>query len=196
MPETFRAFIAINLPETVRRFLNEAQEALKSYGQSIKWVRPQNIHLTLKFLGDIDPAQTAKVIGAMTLAAKDCSGVSLTAKGIGVFPDLTRPRVIWAGVLGQLEILEILQRTLDDHLADLGFPKDRRSFSAHLTLGRVKGKIVSAQMKTAIDALEGFESEPFEVDRIILFKSELRPTGAVYAQVHEVLFAGHRATSY
>ncbi len=191
MSETFRAFIAVDLPETVRVFLAELQETIKSYEVPVKWVRPQNIHLTLKFLGDTDTAQTARIVAAMTLAAKDCPGVSLTAKDIGVFPDLKRPRVVWAGVNGQLEILKNLQRTLDDHLADLGFPKDRRTFSAHLTMGRVKGKIVSARMKAAIDGLKGSESEPFEVDRIVLFKSELRPTGAVYTQVHQVLFSRH-----
>ncbi len=191
MSETFRAFIAVDLPETVRVFLAELQETIKSYEVPVKWVRPQNIHLTLKFLGDTDTAQTARIVAAMTLAAKDCPGVSLTAKDIGVFPDLKRPRVVWAGVNGQLEILKNLQRTLDEHLADLGFPKDRRTFSAHLTMGRVKGKIVSARMKAAIDGLKGSESEPFEVDRIVLFKSELRPTGAVYTQVHQVLFSRH-----
>ena len=196
MTATFRAFIAIDLPESVRLFLAEVQEALKSYGLSIKWVRPQNIHLTLKFLGDTDTAQTTRIAAAMTLAARDCPGVSLTAKDIGVFPDLKRPRVIWAGITGQLEILKNLQRTLDDHLADLSFPKDPRTFRAHLTLGRVKGKIVSASMKTAIDELKGYESEPFEVDRIVLFRSELRPTGAVYTQVHQALFSRHLARSY
>jgi RNA 2',3'-cyclic 3'-phosphodiesterase len=189
MSENFRAFIAADLPETVRLFLAEVQEAIKSYGLPIKWVRPQNIHLTLKFLGDIETAQTAKIAAAMALAAKACADVSLTAKDIGVFPDLKRPRVIWAGVNGQIEILENLQHTLDDHLADLGFLKDPRTFRGHLTLGRVKGKIVSARMKAAIDALKGLESVPFEVDRIVLFKSELRPTGAVYTQMYQVPFA-------
>jgi len=195
MSETFRAFIAVDLPETVRLFLAEVQKALKSYAMPVKWVRPQNIHLTLKFLGDTDTAQTARIVAAMTFAAKDCPGVSLTAKNIGVFPDFKRPRVVWTGVNGQLEILKNLQRTLDDHLADLGFPKDRRSFSAHLTLGRVKGKVASTQLKTAIEGLKGFESELFEVDRIVLFKSELRATGAVYTQVHQVLFSRHRGSS-
>lgn len=196
MSETIRAFIAIDLPEKVRLFLAEIQETLRSYGLSIKWIRPQNIHLTLKFLGDTDTARIAKIIAAMTSAAKDCPGVSLAAKNVGVFPDLKRPRVIWAGVNGQLEALEDLQRTLDDQLADLGFPRDRRTFSAHLTLGRVKGKIVSARLKAAIEKSEGFESEPFDADRIVLFKSELRPAGAVYTQVHQVHFSGPRATSY
>lgn len=184
--ETFRAFIAIDLPGSVKSFLSEAQEALKLYGFRVKWVRPQNIHLTLKFLGNTATADADKIAEAMTLAVRDCPVVALAAKGIGVFPDFRRPRVIWAGLNGQLEILANLQRTLDDHLVDLGFPREARAFKSHLTLGRVKGKIPSARMKTAIDKLKEFESEPFEVNQIILFKSELRPSGAIYSKVHRV----------
>jgi 2'-5' RNA ligase len=188
MSETFRAFIAMDLPESVHSFLGEAQEALKLYGFRVKWVRPQNIHLTLKFLGNTATADTDKIVEAMTLAARNCPTVALAAKGVGVFPDVRRPRVIWAGLNGQLEILANLQQTLDDHLADLGFPKETRAFKSHLTLGRVKGKIASARMKAAIDKLKEFESESFEINRVILFKSELRPSGAVYTKVHRVTF--------
>ena len=126
----------------------------------------------------------------MTLAAKDFTGVSLSAKEIGVFPDTRRPRVIWAGLNGPLEILANLQQTLDAHLADSGFPRETRAFKSHLTLGRVKGKIASARMKAAIDKLKGFESESFEINEIILFKSELRSTGAVYTKVQGIAFQG------
>jgi 2'-5' RNA ligase len=188
MSDTFRAFIAIDLPESVKSFLSKAQEALKPYGFRVKWVRPQNIHLTLKFLGDTATADTDKIVEAMTLAARNCPIVALTAKGIGVFPNVRRPRVIWAGLNGQLETLANLQQTLDAHLADLGFARDTRAFKTHLTLGRVKGKIASDRMKAAIAKLKEFESEPFETNRVILFKSELRPTGAVYTQVRRVNF--------
>jgi 2'-5' RNA ligase len=186
MTETFRAFIAIDLPESVRSFLSEAQEELKLFGFRVKWVRPQNIHLTLKFLGNIATSATDKIAEGMTLAARNCPVVSLAAKGIGVFPGIRRPRVIWAGLNGQLEILANLQQSLDAHLADLGFPRESRAFKSHLTLGRVKGKIASARMRAAIDKLSEFESESFEISQIILFKSELRPTGAVYTKVHRV----------
>ena len=186
MTDTLRAFIAMDLPENVRSSLGEAQEVLKSQSFRVKWVRPQNIHLTLKFLGNTDGADIDKIVAAMALATKDCAVVSLAVKGIGVFPDIRRPRVIWAGLSGQLEILQDIQRTLDGHLADLGFPKETRGFKAHLTLGRVKGKITGDRLKAAIVKLKGFESTSFDVDRIILFKSELRPSGAVYTKMHRV----------
>jgi 2'-5' RNA ligase len=188
MTETFRAFIAIDLPESVKSFLSEAQAALKLYGFRVKWVLPQNIHLTLKFLGDTATADTNKIAKAMTLAARKCRMMSLTAKGIGIFPNVRRPRVIWAGLNGQLETLANLQQTLDAHLAGLGFARDTRAFKSHLTLGRVKGKIASDPMKAAIDKLKEFESEPFETQQLILFKSELRPTGAVYTKVRRIAF--------
>ena len=188
MTETFRAFIAIDLPESVKSFLSEAQEALKLYGFRVKWVRPQNIHLTLKFLGDTATADMNKIAEAMRLAARDCPGISLAARGIGVFPNVRRPRVIWAGLDGQLEILANLQQTLDAHLADAGFARDSRPFKSHLTLGRVKGKIAPDRIKTAVDKLKEFESEPFGISEIILFKSELRPTGAIYTRVQAIAF--------
>ena len=188
MTETFRAFIAIDLPEGVKSFLSEAQQALKLHRFRVKWVRPQNIHLTLKFLGNTATADTDKILAAMTQAAKDCPVVSLAAKGIGVFPNANRPRVIWAGLKGQVEILANLQQTLDAHLADAGFPAETRPFKSHLTLGRVKGNIAPARMKAAIDELEKFESEPFEINQVVLFKSDLRPAGAVYTKVVRVNF--------
>jgi 2'-5' RNA ligase len=188
--ETFRAFIAIDLPESIKSFLSDVQEALKTYGFRVKWVRPQNIHLTLKFLGDTATADTDKISEAMTLATRNCPIVSLKAKGVGVFPNARRPRVIWAGLNGQVEALANLQQTLDALLADLGFARDTRAFKSHLTLGRVKGKIASDRMKAAIDKLKEFESESFETNQIILFKSELRPTGAIYTKVQSIAFRG------
>jgi len=190
--ETFRAFIAIDLPESVKSFLSEAQEALKSYGFGVKWVQPQNIHLTLKFLGDTATADTDKIAEAMTLAAMNCPIVSLTAKGIGVFPNVRRPRVIWAGLNGQVQTLANLQQTLNAHLANLGFATDTRAFKSHLTLGRVKGKIALDKMIAAIDNLKEFGSESFETREVILFKSELRPSGAVYTRVQAIALQGQQ----
>ena len=190
MSDTFRAFIAVDLPESVKSFLSEAQDALKVYGFRVKWVRPQNIHLTLKFLGNTATADIDKIAEAMTLAAGTCPIVSLTAKGIGVFPNIRRTRVIWAGLKGQLEILADFRQTLDAHLAELGFPRETRPFKSHLTLGRVKGRIVPARMNAAIDKLKEFESETFEINKVILFKSELRPSGAVYTKVQAIAFQG------
>ncbi len=186
MSETFRAFVAIDLPERVRAALGAAQQTLKSYGVRAKWVRLPSIHLTLKFLGNIDAGLTDEIAEAMAASAKGRDGLTLAAKGIGVFPHARRPRVIWAGLSGQLEVLKSLAETLDAHLADLGFPRETRAFKGHLTLGRVKAKIVADRLQAAMHELETFETDGFEVSQFILYKSELRPSGAVYSRVKEV----------
>lgn len=188
MPETIRAFIAIDLPANVRSALEEAQKTLTPFEFRAKWVQPRNIHLTLKFLGNIGSDGIDKVMTAMTRTAEGFTGLSLFAKEIGVFPNIRRPRVIWAGLGGQLETLKNLQQTLDAHLGAVGFPKENRAFKGHLTLGRVKGKVDPARIRTAIDKLKEFESESFEISEMILFKSELQPTGAVYSKVKQVAF--------
>ena len=188
MNESFRAFIAIDLPASIRSAVGEMQAILKSFEFRVKWVRPQNIHLTLKFLGNIQADQIEPIVAAMGRALSGFESLSLSAKEIGVFPDIKRPRVIWTGLDGQLDILEHLQRTLESHLADVGFAEERRAFKGHLTLGRVKGRIAPEQLKTAIDKLKGFETESFTTHEIILFKSELRPTGAIYSKVKRVAF--------
>lgn len=188
MTETFRAFVAIDLPGSLRSSLAAAQQKLKSYGFRVKWVRPQSIHLTLKFLGNIDEAQTDAVVGAMTQAAKGCATLVLAPSGMGVFPNARRPRVIWVGIGGQLDRLKNLQRALEAQLADLGFPRESRPFKGHLTLGRVKGKIAAPRLQAALADTGKFESDSFEVNQIILFKSQLQPGGAVYSQVKQVNF--------
>jgi 2'-5' RNA ligase len=188
MSETFRAFIAFDLPERILSFLAKVQQGLKAYGFKVKWVRPENIHLTLKFLGNTDTADTDKILGAISNAVKNTEPLSLAVEGIGVFPDVRRPRIIWAGLKGQMEVLLELQRALDGYLMSLGFPKETRPFRGHLTLGRIKGRIRSAQMDKAVQKFEGFESDPFKVNEIFLFKSDLKPTGAVYSKVRSVSF--------
>ena len=186
MTETFRAFVAIDLPDSVRSSLAAAQQKFKSYGFRVKWVRPQSIHLTLKFLGNIDVAQTDAVVGAMTQAAKGCAALALAPSGMGVFPNARRARVIWVGIGGQLDQLKNLQRALEAQLADLGFPRESRPFKGHLTLGRVKGKIAAHRLQAALDDLGNFEAGSFEVNQIILFKSQLQSSGAVYSRVKQV----------
>jgi 2'-5' RNA ligase len=186
MTETFRAFVAVDLPDRIRSSLAAAQQKFKSYGFRVKWVRPQSIHLTLKFLGNINVAQTDAVVGAMAQAAKGRAALALAPSGIGVFPNARRARVIWVGIGGQLDQLKNLQRALEARLADLGFPRESRPFKGHLTLGRVKGKIAVHRLQAALDDLGNFEAGSFAVDQIILFKSQLQSSGAVYSRVKQV----------
>ncbi len=181
MSATLRSFIAFELPEDVLSALRRVQQGLKNHDFAVKWVRPEGIHLTLKFLGDIEPAQIDEIVGRMTAAARGFGCVSLSAKGIGVFPHLRRPRVLWVGLAGEVQRLSDLQRGIDVGLAEVGFKKEKRSFKGHLTLGRFKARVDSRQVAHALEAFADFETQPFSADRIILFRSELKPTGAIYS---------------
>ena len=183
MSKTIRTFIAIELPEKIVSSISKVQEGIKAYGFKFRWVRPENIHLTLKFLGNIKEADTEKVGRAIFESVKEYTPISLTAKGIGVFPGIKRPRVVWVGITSQLDSLMGLQKTLEEKLGAIGFPRDNRPFKGHLTLGRVKNKIDPKRFGDALKELGGFESETFVADRIILYKSELKPTGAVYTKL-------------
>ncbi|MEA3436991.1 MAG: RNA 2',3'-cyclic phosphodiesterase, partial [Thermodesulfobacteriota bacterium] len=138
--DTIRAFIAIELPEEITAFIRKIQEGLRSYGFKARWVRPENVHLTLKFLGDINNEEIKKVGDAIISAASENSSMSLGAKGIGFFPGVKRSRVIWTGIAGQTKELTDLQKTLDGKLETIGFPKEKRPFKGHLTIARIKRK--------------------------------------------------------
>ena len=183
MSNIIRTFIAVEIPEKIRSSISRVQEDLKNYGFKIKWVRPESIHLTLKFLGNIDAAATEDVGGALWEAVRAVSPMTLKAKGIGVFPGIRRPRVVWVGIGGELEALGLLQKKLDENLAGIGFPREKRPFKGHLTLGRIKKRIDPKSFLDALDRLGNFETETFTADTVILYKSELKPSGAIYTKL-------------
>ncbi|MBU0698426.1 MAG: RNA 2',3'-cyclic phosphodiesterase [Proteobacteria bacterium] len=185
MADTIRTFIAIELPENIIDSIQRVQEGMRSYGFNVRWVRPQNVHLTLKFLGDINAAETEKVGRAIFESTKGFAPLVLAAKGLGTFPSIKRSRVIWIGVAGQFNELIGLQKTLDEKLAAIGFTEEKRAFKGHLTLGRAKGSIDPKQLLEAMKEFAGFETEPFVANKVVLFKSELRPAGAVYSKLME-----------
>ena len=187
MPSTIRTFIALELPPSVISLLEKVQEDLKSMRLRAKWVRPENIHLTLKFLGNINPGDIDKIGGAMIAAVDDFAGLTLVARGVGVFPGIKRPRVIWVGLGGQIQSLFTLQRVLEDNLAGLGFKKEKNPFKGHLTLGRFRQTVNPNTIRQIMREYANLYSEEFTARRIILFKSDLKPTGAVYSQLRQAV---------
>ncbi|MBW2171158.1 MAG: RNA 2',3'-cyclic phosphodiesterase [Deltaproteobacteria bacterium] len=185
MSEKIRTFIAISLPESVLQAMLNAQETLKGSGLKIRWVRKEGIHLTIKFLGDIDRGDVERIHGAMKQATKAFSPLVLQGEGVGVFPDLKRPRVVWVGLSGDMKALRVLQGELEAQLAGLGFPKEKRSFKGHLTLGRIKGRMDGVKLGEVLRALGDFRTTPFTVQSVVLFQSDLRPDGAVYSRLAE-----------
>jgi len=184
MSDSIRTFIAIELPDHIIASIIKVQQYLKSKTSNIKWVIPENIHLTLRFLGDIKPDDVQPVGQALSKAVKDVSPFSISAEGIGAFPGLNRPRVIWIGVGGRTDSLMALDQNLGDYLETIGFPREKRKFTGHLTIGRIRGKINPIQLIDAIKGCGGFKTELFSVNQVILFKSDLKPAGAVYKKLY------------
>ncbi|MFZ0611248.1 MAG: RNA 2',3'-cyclic phosphodiesterase [Desulfobacterales bacterium] len=185
-----RSFIAAELPVAVQLAISGLQKQLADRDLDVRWTAAGNIHLTLKFLGLIDESRVENIAAVLAEAAHGFSPLLLAAKGVGVFPSPERARVIWVGVAGHLPELMALQSLLAKRLAAIGFPQEGRPFTGHLTLGRVKKKIAASRVRAALDAGRDFSSDSFMVDRVVLFKSELRPTGAVYTELHQAPLSG------
>ena len=170
------------------------QEQLKQSRAAVRWVRPSSIHLTLKFLGNVHPDQVEDIAAAAALAVRDETPISLWAGGIGAFPSVRKPRVIWVGLGGEVERLAKIQAGLESVLEPLGFAREGRGFRPHLTLGRVKDRRRLQRLIDAMSTLTLPEFNSFDADEIILYKSDLRPTGAIYTKLHRIPLAAPAST--
>ena len=188
MPQTIRTFIALELPASIIELLDNVQQEIKSLALRARWVRTENIHLTLRFLGDIDPGHVDRIDEAIHKAAEGFAPFTLALKGVGFFPGIKRPRVIWAGLGGQIRLLIQLQRKLADSLAAIGFPNEKRPFKGHLTLGRIREAVNPDTIRQVIEIYSDLGSEEFTVGRVALFQSDLKPTGAVYTRLRTTTF--------
>jgi 2'-5' RNA ligase len=186
MADTIRAFVAISLPDDIIDHVSGLQSALKSRGLRLRWVKPQNVHLTLKFLGDIPVAVVGDVGLALQRASRETATMALTVQGMGAFPGIRRARVLWVGLGGQVEALQFLYSRIEDELADLGLAREKRGFKAHLTLARMKGPVDSRDLAAAVEEAGNYEPHPFNARRLILYKSDLRPQGAIYSPMVEI----------
>jgi 2'-5' RNA ligase len=184
--EALRTFVAVPIPINIITRICEIQRECETLKFPIRWVRPEGIHLTLKFLGQISEVDTDRIFDAMTASFQEISSLSLCAQGMGVFPTIKRPKVIWVGIGGERDVLRYLQGKLEDNLAKIGFPKEKRAFNAHLTLGRMRGKLDIRKLSDIIRQFSDFSTDSFFVDEIILFKSDLKPSGAVYSKLRTV----------
>ncbi len=185
--ERIRSFIAIELPDEVKRGLSELQSRLKAGRQlPVKWVDPYRIHLTLKFLGNITSDRVSEITGAMERAARGISPFHLEVRELGVFPNLRRVRVVWAGVSGEAARLSQLQQNIESNLVPLGFPAEARAFTPHLTLARLRERASPDEQQVLGQLIAGTEfgsGYKFHVDAINLMKSQLTREGAIYSRI-------------
>lgn len=192
---TWRTFIAIELSEELRDGLDLLQDRLRAQTPrgSVRWVRPEGIHLTLKFLGDTPVEQVEDVKVALAEAAADVGPFRVTARGLGCFPNARRPRVVWVGLEEPTGALQRLRDAVETHVAPLGFPTERRKFSPHLTLGRVQRRASSSEVREIGERVAasstGLVGE-MEVRAVSYIKSDLRPSGAVYTTLLETGLKG------
>lgn len=181
MKNIVRSFIAFKLPASVIQSLAAVQNHMRSFGFPIRWVKPDNIHLTIKFLGNIETAQIDIIDHALSEAVKGCAPISLVIKGAGVFPGVKRPRVFWMGIFGDTQILDQLRHTVDKYCEQIGFSRDQKPFKGHLTLGRFKGTVDSSRLVEAIESCRVIHLPAFDLDVVTLFKSDLKSTGPIYS---------------
>lgn len=189
MPEhtlKLRSFIAIDLSEPVSAELAEFQRELKKCGPDVRWTRPENIHLTLKFLGDIEKERADEIAEKLKGVCAGLSGFSLRISGTGVFPDRRSPRVLWAGVELNDEIIR-LRKAVEDTAASLGFEREKRRFSPHLTLGRFRSSRCNKEVVEIIEASSEKMFGIIEVDSVLLMRSDLGPKGAKYTKIAEAI---------
>lgn len=188
---TIRSFLAIGIPEEILGEIGRLQERLKREIQGdIRWVRPDGIHLTLKFFGDIPEGAVSDISAVVEKAVTGHDPLDLSVSGAGVFPDLRRPRVLWLGMTGDVERLLTLQTTLERDLQRIGFPREERPFRPHLTLARIRSQRALTGLGRALEKRGGCEAGRFVAAGLGLFKSDLTPHGAIYTKLREFPFAG------
>ena len=179
-----RLFIAWPLATTVEQELGGIIEQLRKHGGRVSWLGRNNIHLTARFLGDTAEKQLPELKLLIDRVAVHSSTTQLTLDKLGAFPDMKRPRVIWAGLAGDTSPLRSIVDELERGVREIGFAPETKSFKPHLTLGRVKDTngieaLMSAVQQVRVNAI------PVVFDRIVLFKSMLAPKGAMYEKLHE-----------
>jgi len=181
-----RTFIAIPIPDECRTMLQKLQEDLRPFRSDVRWVAVPSIHLTLKFLGELNTEILPELTQSVENAVKAQAGFELRLHGLGCFPNLRNPRVIWCGIEGETESLSELHQRVETACATFGFDPENRVFHPHLTLGRVKGK---RNLQPLLDCIKiGSDLEcKFKADRFNIYRSTLTPQGAVYTVLKTIV---------
>ena len=182
--QLIRSFIAVELPAELKTVLSTYRNAMETQSKAfVKWVSPDSIHITLKFLGNIKPDMVDKIARSIEQACVGIAPFTLETDELGGFPNLKQPRVLWLGMHGDVDSMRLLQVRIDEGLLELGFEKEKREFTPHITLARIRERAGSSD-RTKFGALimerrSGFRYT-IQVDGVNLMQSRLLPGGAVY----------------
>lgn len=189
MGQNIRTFVAVRIPDGIRDRIAKLQAELRKHGADVKWVRPESIHMTLKFLGDVEETRMEEIGEAVEKAVERIHPFTVSVNGTGTFPNDQRPRVLWVGVDQGNEELVDMAKKIEDSLSVLGFKKEGRRYSAHLTMGRVRSPRRIGETVDAIHAL-GFSGGAFRIEEVCVMKSDLKSTGAVYTALKTIKLRG------
>jgi len=186
MSEKIRSFIAVDTSEQVKSELVRLLNELKGRtALNVKWVKPEQMHLTLVFLGEVSPEFIEKAKAQLAIVAKGFKPFQCQLENLGAFPSVQKARVIWSGLKrGEMELKE-LQAEVASVMAKIGYVPEKRTFTPHLTLGRIREPDDARFIQGC-----SFTSSVLLVDQLILFKSELQPTGPVYTKISSFPFTG------
>ena len=192
--KTMRTFIAIEIPEIIRKRIADFQEELRGARASVSWTKPQNIHVTLKFLGDVEESNLSGIVEAVKETALPNKVFTIEVAGQGGFPSMRRPRVLWVGIGRGSKELKQVAEMLEERLEPLGFESEKRKYTPHLTIGRVKsqsniGKMADIIGRTSIAA------GSFSAKKIVIMKSILHPTGAIYTPYAQISLGAGQNTN-
>jgi len=186
-----RVFLAVELPSNIQEKIFVLQQELKGILPSINWVRPESIHLTLKFLGYVEPSVVSQLLSALEPIGEKHEPFSVDVQGLGVFPQVNHPRIFWVGLTGNTQALHELVFEIEAALEPFGFPPEEKSYHPHLTLARIKrenAKVGSALMESGV-----LESDQYigtlTIDRFTLFQSDLDSSGATYTPLGTVVLS-------
>jgi 2'-5' RNA ligase len=181
-----RTFISINLDASLHKSLSDVLRTLSSSKAGVKWVPPENAHLTLKFLGNVEETRLAEVFAACERAAGGVRQIDLEMRAVGCFPSVDRPRIVWLGVQKGVEELKQLQRKVEEELEQIGYPREDREFRAHLTIGRVKGKQGMSRLRRLLEQEKNIFIGSMRADKISVMKSKILPGGPVYTELKAI----------
>jgi 2'-5' RNA ligase len=177
--DTIRTFICIEIPQAIKTHIEDIQHTLRQPDAQISWVKPANIHLTIKFLGDVEASRIETVRCAVERATASVSAFDIEVGSAGCFPDARNVRVLWVGLSRVPEVLSDLHQRIEDELARDGFPRESKRFSPHLTIGRARNPNRARQTAETLIA-RGFAPIEFQASEIIVMRSDMHPTGSIY----------------
>ena len=186
----WRSFIAVELSTEIAGGVRRIQGGLRERTAGVSWVRPEGIHLTLKFLGEVDSGRVEGIASRAEACARAIAPFFIGIRGCGGFPNPRNPRVIWIGVDDPSGQLKELQARVEQGMEEMGFTREARAYTPHLTIGRLRSGKGKGDVAQSLEAMKGCDLGTMEVREICLFRSQLKPTGAEYTKLKVIPLSG------